>query len=356
VRLLPGELTNFLLIQDPENNFRIRGGGTVHLTPTTELTSNWRVGANVGANVQINAETDHTAEIGSNSFTMGFMLDSWMLYRRRPIEWSTRLRLDQSININDNNIENMVNNPDRVLMSSIFIWRIFNWFGPYARAEFNTRLFDNKVRRSNESGFGFLHHNTYIFNDTAGMNRNGIDTSEVFSIEPGLSPIVLEIGAGVNADLTTRRYFEARARMGIGSAYSRYADRYRVVDERRVVYDTLNLPDSVIQDQRILVSNSIMLYPESRINILEIGPQMAFSAMVRIGTVASAEGEVKIFTPVERLSKPDFEFNGTLSWRLSRILNLDYTYRQSLKQPDELEDPVHLSSHAIWLRLHYSSR
>jgi hypothetical protein len=349
VRLLPGELTDFLLIQDPDNNFRIRGGGTVHLTPTTRLTSSWRFGANVGANVQLNVESDHQTDIGSNTFTMGFLLDSWLLYRKRPIEWSTRLRLDQSINITDNSLNNMINSPDRVLMSSIFIWRVLSWFGPYARAEFNTRLFDNRLKLgSHEYHFSFVDSH-YYFNIGA-----GIDTSEVLTIEPGLSPLVFELGAGVNADLTTRRYFEARARVGFGSAYSRYADRYRVIDERRVRYNDI---DSL--EHKLLVANGIVLYPEQHIDIFEVGPQIALGAMVRIGAFASGEGEVKLFVPVVpelRITKPDVEFNATFSWRLSRILNLDYTYRQSLKQPAELDVPLHTSSHGIWLRLHYSSR
>ncbi|MCL2220455.1 MAG: hypothetical protein FWB94_11320 [Chitinispirillia bacterium] len=349
VRLMPGEFTNFLLIQDPENNFRIRGGGTVHLTPTTKLASNWFLGANVGASVQFNAEVDHQSEISSNSFTMGGLIDAWVLYRKKPFEWSTRLRLDESLNIIDGDYETMINNPDRVLMSSIFIWRILSWFGPYARAEFNTRLFYNKVRRgSSEIGFSFVGPD-YIFDEAA-----GIDTAYVFSLEPRFSPMIFELGAGVNADLTTRRYFEARARVGFGSSYSRYNDRHRVIEENRVKY---NSPDSL--EQMFIASNTVILYPEHRVNIVEVGPQMSVSAMVRIGALASAEGEVKVFAPVipePRIDKPDVEFNGTLSWRLSRILNLDYTYRQSLKQPAELDVPVHTSTHGIWLRLHYSSR
>ncbi|MCL2183907.1 MAG: DUF3078 domain-containing protein [Chitinispirillia bacterium] len=347
VRLMPGELTSFLLIQDPENNYRIRGGGTVHLTPSTKLTSNWLAGANVGANVQLNAETDHQANAGSsNSFTMGFMLDAWVLYRKKPVEWSTRLRLDQSLNITDNSIENMINNPDRVQMSSIFIWRILNWVGPYARGEFNTRLFQNRIRRSkNETGFVFVDENYFY---------TGTDTVQVFTIEPGLSPTIFELGAGINADLTTRRYFEARVRAGFGTAYSRYDDRYRVIEENKVTY---NSPDSL--EQKLSAVNSIILYPEDRVNILELGPQMSLGATVRIGAVASAEGEIKLFAPVlpeQRITKPDIEVNGTFSWRLSRILNLDYTYRQNLKRPAELDVPVHTSTHGIWLRLHYSSR
>jgi len=349
VRLLPGELTTFLLIQDPDD-FRIRGGGTIHLTPSTRLTSNWRAGINIGTNVQYNTEIDHQAEmdIGANTFTMGLLFDAWLLYRKRPVEWSTRLRLDEGINITDRSFENMISNPDRLLMSSIFIWRVLNWFGPYARSEFNTKLFDTKIRRNKDDWFTFVDHN-YFFDEAAGT-----DTSLTFMVEPALSPLTVEVGLGVSADMTTQRYFELRARLGFGGAYSRYNDRHRVIESNRVRYRS---DDSLVQKD--IVHRGIVLYPEDKINIFEIGPQSSVSAMVRLGTFASAEGELKVFAPLlpeQRLHRPDVEFGGTLSWRLSRILNLDYTYRQTLKRPTELDVPIHTSSHGIWLRLHYSTR
>jgi len=356
VRLLPGELTSFMLIQDPAD-FSIRGGGTIHLTPSARLTSNWRFGINIGINAQFNSEIDHQAELTANTFTFGGLLDAWLLYRKKPVEWSTRLRFDESINLTDNDLKDMVNSPDRVLMSSIFIWRILNWFGPYARAESNTKMFSTKVRRSsNDRGFCFIDADYFFDESAAGLD--GLDTAQVYTIEPALSPFIFELGAGMNFDMTTKRYFEAKARLGFGSAYSRYDNRYTIKESSKVKYkpDTDSL---TLLRQKDLVSNSIVLLPESEVNILEVGPQASFGATVRIGELGSAEGEVKLFAPVlpeQRLTKPDVEFSGTLSWRLHRSLNLDYTYRQTLKRPAELEEPVHTSTHGIWLRLHYSSR
>jgi hypothetical protein len=346
VRLMPGELTSFLLIQDPDN-FHIKGGGTVYLTPATKLASNWHIGANIGANLLFNSELDHEADIGTNSLTVGLLFDMWLLYRKKPMDWSTRLRLDESFNIADNDPEHMISSPDRLVLSSIYIWRVLSWFGPYARAEFNTKFFDTKIRRNKETHFSFVDRD-YAFDEA-----RGTDTSQTFKTEPAFSPLIFELGAGVNADLTSWRYFEAKARLGMGSSYSRYDDRYRVIEADKIKYMT---EDSVAQ--KALVANSIVLFPEDKVNIFEVGPQTSFSAVVRVGAFASVEAEIKLFAPVipePRFDKPDVDFNGTLSWRLSSLLNLDYTYRQNLRQPPELSVPVHTSSHGIWLRLHFSS-
>jgi len=350
VRLLPGELTNFLLIQEPVN-FHIRGGGTVHMSPTTRLTSNWRVGANIGANVQFNAEIDHEVKNEENVFTMGLLFDAWLLYRKSPMEWSTRFKLEESINIENNDLTNMVNSPDRVSLSSIFIWRLLDWMGPYARAEFSTKLFNTRIKRSSEEWFCFVNKN-YEFNEEIGF-----DTSRTFVSEPALSPLVLDLGAGINTDLTSMRAFESKLRVGLGCSYSRYLDRHRIIEANRVKY--LSEDSLTLYQQRANVANSIILYPEKKVNIFEVGPQIALSMMARLGAFASADAEIRVFAPVIpelRINRPDLDLHSTLSWRLSRIMNLDYTYRRSLKQPTELEVPVHTSSHGIWLRLHFSSR
>lgn len=362
VRLLPGELTSFLLIQNPDD-FRIRGGGTIHLAPTTRLSSNWHFGMNIGVNTQLNIENDHEAEAdygNTSSFTTGFLFDSWIMYRKRPFEWNTRLRLDEGVNVIDGDFETMINSPDRLLMSSTFTWRILNWFGPYARAEFNTKFFGTRIRRGDDIGFIFVDRvgNNYYLRESYADGSLLPDTSQTFEIEPALSPLIFELGAGVSADFTPRNFFELRTRLGFANAYSRYNDRYRVISSDRVLQHHEEDEDPSLELYE-LINNSAALYPEEMASFYETGPQVAVSALVRIWTFATAEAEFKMFAPVlpdERLMRPDIEFNGTLSWRLSSVLNFDYTYRQLLRRPSELDVPIHTSSHGIWLRLHYSSR
>ena len=348
VRLLPGELTNFLLIQESVN-FHIRGGGMVNMNPTTRLTSNWRIGANIGANVQFNAEIDHETKTEENVFTLGLQFDTWLLYRKNPMEWSTRLKIEESINIENNDVTNMINTPDRVNLSSIFIWRLYSKMGPYARAEFNTKLFNTRLKRSKEEWFSFV--DTDYFLDEAA----GFDTSRTFVSEPALSPLTLDLGVGLNADLTSMRAYESKLRVGLGCSYSRYLDRHRIIEANRVKYPS----EDDYFEERAKVANSIILYPEKRVNIFEVGPQIALSQMFRLGAFASADAEIRVFAPVlpeQRITRPDVDLHGTLSWRMSKVMNLDYMYRRSLKQPTELEVPLHTSSHGIWLRLHFSSR
>jgi hypothetical protein len=92
---------------------------------------------------------------------------------------------------------------------------------------------------------------------------------------------------------------------------------------------------------------------------VEFGPQAALSTSLHIGRFAIASAELKIFTPVVpemRITRPDFDLQTTLSWRLSRYVTLDYDYRYILVQPDNIDARVNTSTHRIWLRFSYSSR
>lgn len=347
VRLVPGEFTRFLLIQDSDD-LSIQGGGTVQLSASTNITPSWRYGSNIGGSVQFSAETDHQRDNSETTFTLGLLSDSWLMYRKKPVEWNTRLRLEEGFNITDWDLPNMISNPDRMILNSMLIWRIFKWIGPYARVEVNSNFLPEKIKRNKENWFCFVDSNNYF------RPEEGFDSSRTHKIEPAFSPSITDIGAGVNADLATMRVFEAKARLGVGSSYSRYLDRYRVVEPSKVKYDS---DDSLTYQSR--VEKSVILYPEDKVDIFEFGPQASISLTLRLGLYASAESELKVFAPImpeNRFDSPDYEFNSTISWRLSRALTLDYTYRTYLKQPKDLDVPVNNSSHGIWLRLHYSSR
>ncbi|KMQ51848.1 hypothetical protein CHISP_1344 [Chitinispirillum alkaliphilum] len=348
VRLVPGEFTRFLLIQDSQSR-RIKGGGTVHITPSTSITPNWRYGANIGGNAQFNADIDHEKEIdpSSNSLILSLLLDTWINFRRKPFEWNNRLRIEEGFNISGWDLPNMVSTPDKLNMSSMFIWRFLPWLGPYSRLELTTSLFPSKLKLSDENWFGFVDEN-YFFD-----SRAGFDSSKTFEVEPAFSPTIVDFGTGVNLDLTTTRFFESKMRVGAGSSYSVYQNRFRRVESGRVRFKP---EDTGYMD---MVENSVILFPEERVSIFEFGPQGSISGMLRLGRFATAEAELKVFAPVapvQRFTSPDLDFNSIISWRLTQSLTLDYTYRRFLKQPADLDIPERKSSHGIWLRLHYSSR
>ncbi|HEX2957064.1 MAG TPA: hypothetical protein VHO70_09525, partial [Chitinispirillaceae bacterium] len=107
VRLLPGELTKVLLIQNPDN-MKIISGGTVDITPGKAITSNWKYGTNIGMTLQFNGETNRL-EIQKNSMSsfLSTRINFWLRFNQSPFEWESNVRLDEGFNLSDFDISHL---------------------------------------------------------------------------------------------------------------------------------------------------------------------------------------------------------------------------------------------------------
>lgn len=340
VRLIPGELTKFLLLQRPDN-FSILGGGTVDLTSGTSLTSFWKYGANIGGNIQFSGENDRKFKQQQPvSSILSLRSGLWLTYNNSPYEWESTIRLDEGFNLSDFDISSLTTGADDFRITSLFIWRFLPWFGPYGRTELRTNLLPRRISLDNSSK-----NKVFITTDSA------FDSSGTFQTSPSFSPLTLEIGGGANVDAVSTHYFELKLRAGAASSFNNFPFRYSS-DE----IDFTKLTDTNLISR---VNKSLILKSEKATRIFEFGPQASITGNLRIGRVGIAEAELKIFAPVApemRFTRPDFDFSSTLSWRLTSSITLDYDYSYQLTQPKQVSAQVNRSVHTIWLRFSYSSR
>lgn len=342
VRLLPGEYTKFLLIQRPDD-FTIMGGGNIELTQGTKLKSHWRYGANMGGTIFFSGKTDKKE---TNSNTMNLTLDLRtnfsLTYNNAPYEWKSDLLIDEGISVSDLaffrklDFKELMNATDELRTTSLYIWRILPWFGPYGRTEISTNLFPHRYKRDESKSKYFL----LLPSDST--TENGIvDSSSTIKLTNSFSPLIFEIGGGTNFDAIRTRAFQTKIRLGLGSTYGYFPEKYE------------KLPDDST------FSGVTLLREIDKTTNLEFGPQAALNVNLHIGRFATASSELKVFTPVApemRITRPDFDLNATLSWRLSRYVTLDYDYRYILTRPERIDARVNTSTHRIWLRFSYSSR
>ena len=350
VRLVPGELCKVLLVQDSVT-FRILGGGTVEVTPRSRLTSHWKYGANIGGNIKFNSEINRAAKDTSASTLFGLLSTVWLTFDRDPTEWQTRVRLDEGFNFSGLNFGDPVTDADDFLFNSLLIWRILNWFGPYARAELRTTFLPRQsIRDERNPTFCILDPDYY-----ADAPVPLFDSRRSFRSDPSFSPTIVDAGIGANADVFNFPFLETRLRAGFGSSYSYLPKRYAITDSTKVKWH-----DSLMRDQYLQqVNRSLILHTEKATTDFGFGPQASISGMVRIGRVITTDAELKFFAPVapeQRLTRPDFDIIANVSWRLSRWITLDYTYIYLLKQPDNKEARIDKSTHGIWLRFSFTSR
>lgn len=349
VRLLPGELCKLLLVQD-STTFRILGGGTVDVTPSSKITSHWKYGANVGGNINFNSEIDRVAKDTIINTLFGLLSTLWLTYQHQPYEWQTRIRLNEGFNFSGVNVGNLLMNADDFVLTSLFIWRFLSWLGPYGSAEIHTSFLPQRfIRDENSSFFGLLDDNASFVNTSTSFN-----SSRSFTLQPSFSPLLLDISVGVNADALKFSFLETKLRGGFGTHYSYLPRHYQIVDTS-TVSDWQTLPDTV----RAMLRKSVILLPEEAVSDFGLGPQASISGMLRIGRFITADGELQIFAPiapVQRLLRPDFDLLANINWRLSNWITLDYTYTFLLQQPENVAARLDKSTHGVWLRFSYSSR
>jgi hypothetical protein len=350
VRLMPGELTKLLLVQNT-NTFAILGGGTVDVNPEKKISSNWKYVANIGGSVKFNSDVDRINNDTTTNTLFGLLSTLSLTYQRHPYEWQTRVRLDEGFNVTGFELKNLLTDADDFLVTSLYIWRILSWLGPYGNAQLRTTLLPRRLLQNDaKSYFCVLDKDGYLRNAAGSF-----DSSNLFRVRPAFAPVLLSIGAGANADVLSFSWLEAKVRAGFGSTYSRFPKQYRSATTGDARWLT---PADSLQYSGMLERSTVLVTQELTTSF-DFGPQASLKGIVRIGQVVTADAELQVFaplTPVKRFSRPDFDLLSNISWRLARWINLDYTYTFQLTQPDEIEKRIDKSIHGIWLRFSFTSR
>lgn len=349
VKLMPGELCKFLLVQDT-TTFRILGGGTVEVAPQSKITSHWKYGANIGGNIKFNSEIIRTVKETRTSTLFGLLSTLWLSYQSHPYEWRTRVRLDEGFNFSGLKLSNLLTDADDFLVNSLFIWRYLSWLGPYGSAEIRTTFLPRRFIRDEKSSFFCL------LDDNAGISdpSTSFDSGLAFRLMPSFSPLFITLGVGVNADALKYSFLETNIRAGFGSSYSHFSPQRQIVDTSNI-----NQWETMRDSLKDSVRRSVVLLPKKSTSDFSFGPQFSLSGMLRIARYITADGELKILMPVapeQRLTRPDFDLITNISWRLSNWITLDYTYTFLLKQPENTGARMDKSTHGIWLRFSFSSR
>lgn len=344
VRLMPGELSKLVLIERTDD-LAIMGGGTIEIGAGRKIASNWKYGGNLGGNMQFINNVDNKKG-KSKDFTTLMSLNSsiWLRYLNNPSEWETTLRLKEGFNLNRQSSSYSVQKAlDDFKGSTLFIWRFYKWFGPYGSAEINTNLLAKSMTRGDKDYF-------LILNDDNSVDTSKKKTQTSFRLNPSFSPLSVEFGAGVNVDALNLNFLDITVRLGGGSNYSNYPDKFTeflLRSELKSPYDSA------------LVNKSVLLHSEKKIKVFEFGPLGVINGNVRIGRFGSAGVELKVFVPLfpeNRLMNPDFDLNTIISWRITRAVTLDYEFDYQLKQPLDPSAAIDLATNSVVLRFSYASR
>jgi hypothetical protein len=360
VRLLPGELTQFLAVEDSVTGKILSGGVTDIGEASRKITSHWKYGLDIGGSILFNTTND------TNNSAIVLLTNLRVNHSRNKGEWDTKFFFDEELNFSNLNISEINNTSDDFRVYSLYIWRIMHWLGPYGRMQFETSFFPQYDRFEESSQ---LHLFLVTGPDSAVTAVDSVSRSK--RLKPSFSPMSLDLGVGANVDAITSGVFDAKVRLGIGysqrNTWGQYQDvtsdsssAIKTKDEKSSSLLSADSLDTLLA--RFRANYKVLQKVNDAVN-LTYGPEASVDATLRLGRAITAEGEVIVQFPIEPiLAKhavlPDYWVywvNASVSWRISRSVTLDYLYAFQYNHPLSSGPLVDLSQHRIWLRYSFNT-
>lgn len=356
VRLLPGEFVRFVLVEKGENDMTIIGGGIVQFTAGSEITSKWKYGFDIGGAIDFNYAKERnddkdTVTVNENDISVQF--DLLLNYEQNPIEWETQFNLDEGVTFHDFSefdFTKLSSTIDEFRIKSIFTWHLLNWMGPYCRAEFITGIIPERVRK--QKGDISFH---YILLDK-NLHLDKIDsTKEYYKTQPIFSPILFESGIGTNMNILNTRYFDAQILTGIGYTYERHWNEFRIGKDSDIDSTIMDSTDFQ-QCKNILANEKYVILIDKHEDRHDIGPEILLNNSLYLGRYISIESELKFFAPFKRITRPDLQWRSAISWRVARMVTLDYEYKYKLIQEEQDDLEQDESRHRVLIRFSFSGK
>ena len=201
VRLLPGEVVRYVLVQDPDTA-EFKGAGLANNQLSGDDT--WILRGLLGGDfIFLRSELASTDRGWSIALNLFFDVTARMTLGRH--RWLSRLELEEG-QTRPPNTDRFRNLRDRLFVHTIYTYALVSWFGPYVRAGAETKV----LPRTEE----FDTPRTVIDEDgrVIGNALERVDLATSF-----FSPVELIQGAGGNFQMFRSRDVELDLRLGLGA-------------------------------------------------------------------------------------------------------------------------------------------
>jgi hypothetical protein len=357
VRLLPGELTHFSVVEDSTTGKILSGGVTVASEASRKIASHWKYGLDVGGSILFNTSND------TNNSAIVFLTNIRVNHAQSKGEWDTKFFFDEELNFTNFRISDINNTADDFRVYSLYVWRFLHWLGPYGRMQFETNFFPVYDRFDQTS-----QHHLFILTRPADSAVTGMDsTSKSRMVKPSLSPLDLQLGVGVNVDAVTSSAFDGKFKLGFGYSQHDIWGQYQQIDtsaakakdERPASILSIDTLDT-LKSHFNVNGNYKVLQQVNDNTIISYGPEVSINATLRVGRWVTADGEAIVQFPIDPIIKehrlrPGYWVNTTISWRIAQAITLDYLYTYQFSQPHATDPKVELSQHRVWLRYSFNT-
>lgn len=216
VRLAPGELIHFTLVQDQQGTFH--GGGVVDRWEGRTEIQNWRVGLIVGGDLLWNRNDHVPGRASGNSTTFNAFVDTSLRYLDPNHLFYMRLQLDEGgqafqdmgADLSDLQLSKTL---DELDFDALYTYRLLSWLGPYVRFGMNSNLFPG-VRR-----FDPPNKDVVVLDRDLNLIERKV-SPKLVDLAGSFDPLELKEGFGVSFDISPSLLFDIHLRVGVGARHT----------------------------------------------------------------------------------------------------------------------------------------
>ncbi len=352
----PGEFVRFTVVQDTIG--KILGGGVLLEDLQGRNNSSWTHNFNVGGNIDFNYVSDKLADTSGNTTALSLLVYDRLSFKRNKVEISNLIKADVTLSTDEFKLKTLRSTVDELRATTLMTYRLFPRFGPYARGEYVSAILPKAVKALTseivEKSAAPTH--TFIYLDSVPKQLRDTDvikfdsTSQSVVVSPFISPVHLQTGVGGNVQVMRNRVANMRFLTGFGLDYEKKWDSWEAKADKDLVIDSTNSIYTRYYRGNVL-HTTLVRSDDQR---FEYGPEFMLNTNLYLSRYISAESDIRLFMPTNRIETPDFVMRNLISLHITGNLILDYDYNYSLVQASQEKLQTDQSRHRVLIRLSFS--
>ena len=292
VRLLPGELTQFTIVMN-SNDQNFIGSGILEFENKTKKLKNWNIYSALYGSFTLNRANNVTSENQQTSMAFAAQFDYNIKYSTSTHYFLSRGLMEEGWNMRQkqNTFRSYL---DNIRLKNLYIFYFYPWLGAYARLFFETNLFKTSYYYDNPQTITLYSEHNEL--------EKTYNNTRKFDASPNFSPLELKEGIGINLSLL--RSLRANFNVRIGMGY------------RQNINWKLYTQDPV-DKQKFTAKSSAYLR----------GPEASIVGNYRIFRNIMITSELDMLVSPENDNQFVYDWENNINLRLSKNISLDYTLR-----------------------------
>ena len=207
VRLPPGELTNYTLVQDPDLETFLGAGVIDEAKDSDDVDKIWTPQVVIGGDLNF-TRGDELGEQDGWDLDVSVFFDGLSKLQAGPHLFVTQLEIEQE-HFRPSESERYHSKEDRLYFHNIYTFYLLRWFGPYARLTLDTKLFARHEEFDNPTDVREVDEDGNLVRVHEQVDRVKLGGT--------FMPIDLREGGGGNFRLLRTVRFDVDVRLGLGA-------------------------------------------------------------------------------------------------------------------------------------------